>query len=219
MGREVEDRSRYTTPERFFRGFVEAMPRDGRVLDAGCGTGYLSGELVDEGFEVVSIDLDEERIERGRELGRFQDARVGDVSGLDLDDRSFDGVVSVDVIEHLEDPGEFVEEASRVLRPGGVLAVKTPNRFTHDLYQIFLVGNLGLLRGETLEFHPNVMFPRELERLLRDHGFETWFLKTGELPRNQVRKLGTVSRLLNSLNFEYLPKIFQPTTMVMGEKK
>jgi 2-polyprenyl-3-methyl-5-hydroxy-6-metoxy-1,4-benzoquinol methylase len=216
---EVEDRSKHTTPEYFYREFVERLPENGRVLDAGCGTGYLSNKLIEDGFEVVSVDVNEDRIEKGKELGRFEDVRVADVQDLEFENKSFEGIISVEVIEHLPKPEKFIKEANRLLKPEGVLAIKTPQRPTHDLFQIVINKEYQLLKGEKLDFHPNVMSPRTLIALLDNNGFETDYIKANSMPKNQIKKLGFLSALFRPIEFHYLPKLFQPTNMVISRNE
>src|SRR5262249_45578431 len=65
---------------------------------------------------------------RARHAGPGLAYAVMDVARLGLGDRTFDAVVSQDTIEHVADDGRFVDEAARVLRPGGTLIVFTPYR-------------------------------------------------------------------------------------------
>lgn len=106
-----------------------------RVLDAGCGGGSflpLLCELVGPGGHVAALDLAPENIVRAESVvGRVQNrpatsAYVGSVLSLPFDAGMFDCVWSANVMQYFT-PGEFrlaVEEARRVLRPGGLLAVK-----------------------------------------------------------------------------------------------
>jgi len=100
------------------------------VLDAGCGEGYGSAMLADAGGTVVGVDLEPDVVEHATvryPRVRFQTA---DLLALPFPDESFDAVVSLQVIEHLQRAREFVSECARVLRPGGLLVLSTPNRIT-----------------------------------------------------------------------------------------
>jgi SAM-dependent methyltransferase len=93
------------------------------VLDAPCGGGMLASVLQQKDFNVLGLD-----IERNAEklLGNaFQWADIN--LRLPLADHSFDLVVSVEGIEHLENPHSFLREANRVLKDGGWLILTTPN--------------------------------------------------------------------------------------------
>ena len=99
----------------------------GRVLEAGCGTGYLSHLLQTErGWPVVPVDFSWHGLRYAREMG-VERAVQGDIRGLPFPDGAFDLVMSVDVLPHLPHGQEQLaaRELARVLAPGGLLAVRT----------------------------------------------------------------------------------------------
>jgi len=106
------------------------LPSDVRVLDVGVGEGYGSRLLAESRRRVVGVDLDPATVfhaARQPTSGRPSFALSG---GCELPFRAgaFDAIVSFQVIEHVEDDRCFVEELARVLRPGGVALLTTPNR-------------------------------------------------------------------------------------------
>jgi SAM-dependent methyltransferase len=102
----------------------------GEVLDAGVGEGYGAAILARAATTVVGVDLEPEVIEHA--AANYPDVRFerADLMELPFAEKSFDAVVSLQVIEHLPRPREFVSEIARVLRPGGRLILSTPNRLT-----------------------------------------------------------------------------------------
>ena len=92
----------------------------GRILDVACGTGYGTAML---GAVGVDLSLDALRYAR-RHPARYVAA---DAARLPFD-RIFDSVVSFETLEHVPDPERFVAECARVLKPGGLFIVSTPNR-------------------------------------------------------------------------------------------
>jgi ubiquinone/menaquinone biosynthesis C-methylase UbiE len=99
-----------------------------RVLDAGCGNGYLSRLLSKKGAEVVGIDISRRAIEMAKEMEDRTKMgikyHVGSVSDLSLfEDRSFDIVVSNIVLTGIQDIDAAIKEFYRVLRTGGKLVI------------------------------------------------------------------------------------------------
>lgn len=125
-------------------------PQTSLVLDAGCGEGYgvaLTASLVD-GARVVGLDYD--ALTAAHAAAAHAGARTGFVRGLltalPLPDAAVDAAVSLQVVEHIWTPGEYVAELLRVLRPGGRLVVSTPNRITFS-------AGLGRRERPTNPFH------------------------------------------------------------------
>lgn len=100
------------------------------VLEAGSGEGYGAAMLATRAKSVTCVDYDEQAVEHTR--NRYPELTVhrGNLIDLPLADGSVDTVVNFQVIEHLWDQSAFVAECHRVLRPGGVLLMSTPNRIT-----------------------------------------------------------------------------------------
>jgi 2-polyprenyl-3-methyl-5-hydroxy-6-metoxy-1,4-benzoquinol methylase len=104
------------------------LVRGKRVLDAGCGTGYGAAMLAEAGAaHVVGIDIAEEAVARAAEVSDAEFV-VGDVHELPFPDDAFDVVTCFEVIEHVEGTEQVVAELTRVLAPGGVLLISSPNR-------------------------------------------------------------------------------------------
>lgn len=91
------------------------------VLDVGCAFGWSLDAAREIGLEAAGVELSDHA---ARVAGRRHDVRRG-VS--EFESSSFDAVTMVDVLEHVRDPVSFLVEVRRVLRPGGVLALTTPD--------------------------------------------------------------------------------------------
>lgn len=106
------------------------------VLDFGCGDGAFSFELSRQGAHVSGIDLSEEAVDfanrRHSELKTGGQFFVESCYETHFPDCSFDGVLSTDVIEHVQDQQRFLAEIARVLRPGGLAVISTPIRLTEE---------------------------------------------------------------------------------------
>jgi ubiquinone/menaquinone biosynthesis C-methylase UbiE len=101
-----------------------------RVLDAGCGTGYGSLLLAEAGaLEVTGVDRAVDVLVSAREkMPATVVLEEGDVTALPYEDGRFDLIVCFEVIEHLENPSDALDEFRRLLSPSGVLALSSPNR-------------------------------------------------------------------------------------------
>ncbi len=100
------------------------------VLDLGCGEGYGVDLLAQQGFDAVGVDIFESAARHARRRYRASPFACADAAALPFPDDSFDAVVSLQVIEHVPDPGRYLAEAARVIRPAGGFFVATPNRLT-----------------------------------------------------------------------------------------
>jgi len=103
-------------------GFAFADRRIDRLVDLAGGTGRASDGLAAAGFDPVVVDRSAGMLRRARGAGH-RTVR-GDVAVLALRDDAVDAAVVVDALHHLPDPDSGLEEARRVVRPGGVLVVQ-----------------------------------------------------------------------------------------------
>jgi len=110
--------------------FAARLARGKHVLDAGCGSGYGSGELAKSAASVLGVDQSADAVVFARENYRLPNLRFvqASVKSLPHPDASFDLVVAFEVIEHLEHWREFLLEVRRVLVPAGQFIVSTPNK-------------------------------------------------------------------------------------------
>jgi SAM-dependent methyltransferase len=110
--------------------FAARLAHGKRVLDAGCGAGYGSAELAGQAFSVTGADVAAEAVDFARANYPLPNLAFEQAScdRLPHRDGCFDLVVAFEVIEHLERWSEFLQEARRLLAPGGQLIVSTPNK-------------------------------------------------------------------------------------------
>jgi SAM-dependent methyltransferase len=114
--------------------FAARLARGKRVLDVGCGTGYGAAELADVAAWVVGADFAAEAIDFAHQNYRRRNVffERASCSALPHGEGSFDLVVAFEVIEHLADWRKLLREARRVLAPGGLFVVSTPNRLYYS---------------------------------------------------------------------------------------
>ncbi len=195
-----------------------------RVLDAGCGTGYGTELLAEAGAKTVTgVDLAEDVLDAVRP--RMPDnvsLEAADLHDLPFEDDSFDLIVCFEVLEHLERPEDGIDELTRVLADGGVLAISSPN------HSVFPQGN---------PHHVHEYVPDELRdslkrrlgnvRLVRQHAWaSSAILGDDELAANnatpvesQISKTGAIEPgqeifTLALASDGELPEV--PNTVVIG---
>lgn len=108
--------------------FARKFAADKRVLDVGCGSGYGAAVMATLAAEITAIDASGEAIAYARD--HYADPKIRFFEGLaaSLPDGPFDLITTFEVIEHLDDWRGFLHEAMRVLAPGGLFLVSTPNQ-------------------------------------------------------------------------------------------
>ncbi len=151
-----------------------------RLLDVGCGGGLVSEPLCRMGAEVLGIDLVPENIACAQDHARqggmpitYQAISLEDFAALPHAKGGVDGIVAFEVIEHGPDPAQFLNLASRLLRPGGLLMLSTLNR-TFWSYLLGIVAAEYLLRWVPRGTHTWQAFltPSDIRWHLRRAGFE-----------------------------------------------
>ncbi|TKB74402.1 MAG: methyltransferase domain-containing protein [Nitrospira sp.] len=173
-----------------------------RVLDLPAGSGELSYLLLQKGLDVTAADLEPETfIVPGRTC-----VKADMNSRLPFPDAQFDAIGCIEGIEHIENPHLFVREANRLLRPGGMLYITTPNVLS-------IRSRLGyLLRGYPNQFHYMIeLDPKTDEEIPIAHinpiGFlelryvlARWGFRITAVETNQyIRRNGMLYRLLRLL--------------------
>ena len=111
--------------------FAGDFTTDKDVLDVACGSGYGSYLLAESGARHVSgIDISPKAIGycRKRYSLRNLSFETMDARDLGFADASLDVAVSFETIEHIDDQDAFLSELKRVLRPGGLIIISTPNK-------------------------------------------------------------------------------------------
>jgi 2-polyprenyl-6-hydroxyphenyl methylase/3-demethylubiquinone-9 3-methyltransferase len=159
-------------------GSAGPRPLDGvTVLDIGCGGGLISEPLCRMGARVTGIDPAEESISAARlhaeEQGLVIDYRAATVEELVAQERRFDAVLCLEVVEHVPEPAAFIALAARLVRPGGMLIASTINR-TVKAYLLAIVGAEYVLRWLPAGTHQWERFvtPHELSRHMMAAGLE-----------------------------------------------
>lgn len=140
--------------------------KKGLVLDAASGEGALSQNLQNLGFDVTACELQPENF-KAKNI-RCDKINLND--NLPYQNEIFDYVVSVETIEHLENPWHFLREISRVLKVNGKLILTTPNINSISSRILFLY-NLNYHDFEEYTYHVSPINFTVLSKMLSDSGF------------------------------------------------
>jgi 2-polyprenyl-3-methyl-5-hydroxy-6-metoxy-1,4-benzoquinol methylase len=100
-----------------------------RVLDVGCGNGYVAGKFLERGCTVTGVDLSRSGIELARKTcpqGRFEILAADNNLLRNLNEKPFDVIISTEVVEHLYSPRDYARGCFEALKPGGRFLCSTP---------------------------------------------------------------------------------------------
>lgn len=130
---------------------------EGRVLDYGCGVGVLAEWI--EPSRYLGVDVDAASLEAAkREHPEHAFRQLDELGAQDLE-AGFETIVALAVIEHVPDPGSWLDEVKRWLSPSGRLVLTTPEPQLRRFHE--LGARLGLFSREAAEEH-NVMVSRSM---------------------------------------------------------
>ena len=160
---------------------IRAHRQTNWLLDIGAGAGLFLHAAERDGWQVQGVEI----ASRGVEFARSRlglDMIQGRMTEIDLPDGRYDVVMMQETIEHLLDPQAVLKEVHRVLRPGGILSITTPN--LNSLAYTLIGREWSVLSpGEHL-FH---FTPQTLFAMLEQTGFVNLSVcTTGVLDANQV---------------------------------
>ena len=188
-----------------------------RVLDMGCGAGRHAFALARLGADVVALDMDADELqavsnmfeamreEREIPAGTVTRAVRGNAYSLPFEDNTFDRIVAAEVLEHLPEDTVAMAELTRVLKPGGIIAVSVPRWLPEKLcwalsddYHEVEGGHVRIYRGTVLR---DRLTGTGLEPLAEHHAHSLhspyWWLKCAVGVENSENRLvDTYHRLL-----------------------
>lgn len=183
--------------------------RSGRLLDVGCGAGYISRLLDGCDFDIAGFDITLAMIERARAASPVGAFVAADAAAIPFRENTFDAVAVSGVLHHLADYSAALREAAACLKPGGMMFIlnepcargyrlfRPLRRFTKRFLPESRVKkhmDAGALRGEDellAEYHLNFsdgIDPGDIERILGQCGVTTIELQLTDL--NMIANLG-----------------------------
>ncbi|MBF0108288.1 MAG: class I SAM-dependent methyltransferase [Magnetococcales bacterium] len=200
------------------------LPRTtgGRLLDVGCGLGYLS-EMLGQGYQCVGVDCDMASLEANRERKIGWMVR-GRVDRLAFRDASFDLIICSEVLEHLPQglDAAALKEMARILKPGGRILITVPA--LEGIRATSRLRNMGHDDPEGGEYHFRMGYSRaDLEALYMPlplevlyHGFSMVLLselamdllKWVYFKKNALKEHADIMGVQNSLLFRFYRTLF-----------
>jgi ubiquinone/menaquinone biosynthesis C-methylase UbiE len=166
-----------------------------RVLDAGCGDGSILFALKNHfDISIVGADFSEEALvnagKNSVRKGYALESHKADTRNLPFENISFDKIFSLGVVEHLQNPESAVNELARCLKPGGVLVLMTPNKFSFGridrlIKTFFKIWEFG---------HQDEFSPKELSEMVLNSGLQVF--KTDVVRRKRFKNDSTAFKLI-----------------------
>jgi 2-polyprenyl-6-hydroxyphenyl methylase / 3-demethylubiquinone-9 3-methyltransferase len=158
----------------FGRDPASRRPLEGlTVLDVGCGGGLVCEPMARLGAKVTGVDAGEKNIKtamaHAAETGVKVDYRVGTVEALlEAGEGPFDVVLNLEVVEHVANPGRFLQDSAALVKPGGMMIVATINR-TMKANALAIIMAERVLRWLPVGTHEydKLVTPAEVEAALR----------------------------------------------------
>lgn len=196
------------------RRFLEIIDNTGgRLLEIGCGTGIFirSVKYYRPDLEAYGCDISRTAIAAAKKTEEYDiHYEVADASSLPYKDESFDIVVMVDVLEHLEDIKEVLRETRRVLKEGGILHLLVPceaNRFT--LHWLMWKLKIGHNLKREYAGHIQRLTTNDIHKFVGNQGL-TIIKETFSF-----HFIGQIYDIF----FDYLPRTFQRKKIIEYERK
>jgi 2-polyprenyl-3-methyl-5-hydroxy-6-metoxy-1,4-benzoquinol methylase len=164
-----------------------ALPKGARILDYGAGEGALSQRLHDMGYEIYSVDIDQENFKAQTKFEKLNFNAPDDVVSFGKRHKNeFDLVLGIEVIEHVENPWQYLRDLKDLVKPHGYILISTPNVTSwYSRVMFFFTGRLHQFEDhDHLYGHINPITEDELILICEKTGLVVdQILPGGWLPR------------------------------------
>jgi 2-polyprenyl-6-hydroxyphenyl methylase/3-demethylubiquinone-9 3-methyltransferase len=150
------------------------------VLDVGCGAGFLSNELAQQGLVVTGLDASQSSLAVAKRHDRTRTVKydLGDACALPYRDATFEVVCAMDFLEHVDRPARVIKEIARVLKPEGRFFFHTFNRNWLS-YLIIIKGVEWFVKNTPRDLHVLKFFikPKEMRAMCEENGLSLTSLR------------------------------------------
>lgn len=156
----------FSKPSEHIEEFLALLPKNAKILDAGCGVGVNAEFMASEGFEIVGIDLSKEMINIARKKFPQIDFRQQDIREIDSPPNSFNGIFASFSLIHIakKDIPTLLKKFHKLLKKRGVIYIALQGAKSEE---IFVNGPFN----PDKKFFLNIISFDEIENLLIDAGF------------------------------------------------
>jgi len=178
--------------------FLEELPKSLKILDLGCGEGYLVERYQKLGYNIIGLDLNY--------LSEF--VRKGDIRATPFENETFDVVLCLDVIEHLpfSDQNLALKEIYRILKKEGLVLLALPN-LAHFASRVSFLCTGSLIRTSVIERHPGdrpiIEYLNEIEKnnltVIKRRGIFPTFIFTSLLTWYFPQRVIFLHKIINIL--------------------
>jgi 2-polyprenyl-3-methyl-5-hydroxy-6-metoxy-1,4-benzoquinol methylase len=144
------------------------------LLEVGCGMGYFCYESAKFGAKVTGIDIGPNLVKISKQkvpAGKFL---VASASDLPFKNHSFETLLSTEVIEHVENQSKAIKEMARVVKPGGVLVITTPNKIFKPFFDFLSRTGIRPYQGNEKWIYPwelKEMLEKEKLKVVKEYFF------------------------------------------------
>jgi 2-polyprenyl-3-methyl-5-hydroxy-6-metoxy-1,4-benzoquinol methylase len=181
------------------------------IVDVGCGEGRLEPYLRARFRNYVGVDVI--RYEGFPVDGEFLETDL-DTGRIRMADRAADAVVSVETIEHVENPRQFVRELARIVKPRGTILLTTPNQLSFlSLTTLIARGQFSAFQGTDYPAHITALLEIDLKRILSECGVTpcaTRYSARGRIVRTPWHYPAALTRLS--------PQRFSDNLLILGRR-
>ncbi len=197
-------------------------------LDIGCGNGFMASQFVNK-FDVYGIDISSHALIEANKLGIITNQIDANSETLPFEDKYFDNIACLDVLEHIMDPLNYCNEINRVIEDKGKFIVCVPNALNIFNRIYFLLGNFTDImdvahkNNELFSEHIRLFSKNNFEKLIHLSGFsikEKHFYFPQNFTEDKWKKYQWIGNLINKCKIPQLfPSLFAFGFLYVCKKK